>query len=326
MPMSRPDRPLRVAVVGCTPLAAKVIDLIDELAELVGVVGLHPLLGVDKSNYDGLFAFARRSPGDLLHTTDINAAETITWLAARRPDVLIQCGWSQIFGPDVLAVPRLMCVGVHPSPLPTGRGAAVINWRLLEGGGPWGNTLFVMQRGVDTGPILDFEPFELEPRDDARTAYLKVDRSALKMLRRTIPRLARGDLSTRPQPGPASRYPRRSPEDGRMEWDWPVEQVLRTVRALTHPFPGAFFETRLGRLIVWQASGHHVEPMNQARGSIAEVRPGRGISVAVGDGAAWLELVTPPGDVECWADEWAGEAGLAVGDELVIPSHSAAIR
>ncbi len=110
-----------------------------------------------------------------------------------------------------------------------------------------------------------------------------------------------------------------------MEWDWPVGRILRTVRALTHPFPGAFLETRLGRLIIWQASCHRVDHVIRSPGRVAEVRSGRGVGVAVGGGTVWLELVTPPGDVECWADEWAGDVGLAPGNDLAAAACSAII-
>ena len=95
---------LKILVVGCTPLARKTVDLVEEVAELVGVVNLHPELGAAKSNYDVLGDFIKRRPADMHWTRDINGVETISWIADRKPDVIIQCGWSQIFRADILGV------------------------------------------------------------------------------------------------------------------------------------------------------------------------------------------------------------------------------
>ena len=215
-------------------------------------------------------------------------------------------------------MPALFCMGIHPAPLPIGRGAAIINWKLIEGGGEWGNSLFVMERSTDTGDVLDFEPFVLEPRDDVRTAFLKVDRTALRMLRRTLPKIADGSfVRVRQDPDKATRYRRRRPKDGRVDIEWNPRVILNYVRALTHPYPGAFLETAWGRLVIWRA--HASEQNFQfAPGTVIAIRPGEGLQLAVGEGTAVLiTLVTPPGDAECWADEWAQEVGLKAGDTLL---------
>ncbi|OGR88254.1 MAG: hypothetical protein A3J74_01490 [Elusimicrobia bacterium RIFCSPHIGHO2_02_FULL_57_9] len=307
---------LRVLAVGCTPLAAKTIAVVEELSscELAGVVNLHPEEGRLKSNYDSFSDWAAKNPERMHWTSDINSEATRAWIASRRCDVMIQAGWSQIFRKEVLTLPRLFAMGIHPAPLPKGRGGAVINWRLIEGGGPWGNSLFVMLPSVDAGDVLDTEPFVLEPRDDIRTGHLKVDRTAIKMLRRTLPRIASGSFERRPQdPSQMTKYPRRKPQEGRITPLWPARKWLDYVRALTHPFPGAFLETERGALMVWKA-----EPGegSGAPGFLLEISLGRGVKVGSGDTPVWLTLVTPPGDVECWADEWAAEAGLEPGTVL----------
>jgi len=318
MDSSNPRLQLKVLVVGCTPLARKVFALAEELTEVVGVVNLHPDLGLSKSNYDTLANFASRRQDDIHWTKDINGEETMHWISERNPDVLIQCGWSQIFSQEVLDLPRMFCIGIHPAPLPVGRGAAVINWKLIEGGGPWGNSLFIMEAKTDTGDVLDFEPFDLEPRDDIRTAHLKVDRTALVMLRRTLPKLAAGTYCRRKQDAAkATRYRKRKPEDGLMYVHWEINKILDFVRALTHPYPGAFFHTVFGQLIVWKAE-RGVDDDDSSPRTIVEIEPGKGILLKLGfNDTLWLTLVTPPNDVECWSDNWARSKKLNVGDVLI---------
>lgn len=314
MDSSNPRLQLKVLVVGCTPLARKVLALVEELTDVVGVVNLHPDLGFNKSNYDTLADFVSQRQDDIHWTTDINGKESMHWISERNPDVLIQCGWSQIFSQKVLDLPSMFCIGIHPAPLPIGRGAAVINWKLIEGGGLWGNSLFIMEAKTDTGDVLDFEPFVLEPRDDIQTAYLKVDRTALVMLRRTLPKLATHTYCQRKQDAAkATRYRKRKPEDGLIDIHWEANKILDFVRALTHPYPGAFFHTVFGQLIVWKAE-RGIDDDDSSLGTIVEVRPGKGVRLKVGtNDTLWLTLVTPPNDVECWSDDWAKSMRLNAG-------------
>jgi methionyl-tRNA formyltransferase len=309
--------PLRVLVIGCTPLARRTFDIVEEIAELVGVVNLDPLSGAGKSRYDSFSDFAHRRPNDLYLTKDINDDATYAWMTDRKPDIILQCGWSQIFTPRTLSIPTKYCIGVHPSPLPVGRGAAIINWAIIEGQTNWGNALILMAEKTDQGDILDFIPFTLESRDTVRTAYLKVDRTVGPMLRRTLPKIADGTIVFTPQdPSQVTRYYKRKPEDGRIDPTWTAEKCLRYVRAITDPFPGAFFETTKGRLLVWQAEegGAHTG----TPGTILAVERGRGVLLQTGEGTTiWLIRVTPAKDVECWSDEWAVEQSLHEGDVLV---------
>ena len=310
---------LRLLVVGCTPLARKAVAIAEELVNLVGVANLGSEAGRGKSNYDPMTEFAARRAEDMHYTADVNSMRTLEWMAARRPDVILQLGWSQIFGRTLLELPRMFCVGIHPSPLPVGRGAAILNWKLIEGGGAWGNSLCVMEERTDTGDILDFEPFELEPRDDIRTAYQKVDWTAVKMLRRILPRLADGTFERRPQDhSKATRYYKRRPEDGRLDLSWSAAKVIDFIRALTHPFPGAFIDGPKGRLWLWRAASGSASG-GERPGRVIEIKRGQGVRVAVGDGSSvWLERVSDADDCEVWADDWAADRGISVGGQLML--------
>jgi methionyl-tRNA formyltransferase len=214
----------------------------------------------------------------------------------------------------------MFSIGVHPSPLPVGRGAAVLNWRIIDGGGPWGNSLFLMEDKTDKGDVLDFEPFEIAEGDDIRTVYDKVNQTTVTMLRRTIPRIAGGSVVRTPQDDSrATRYYKRTPQDGRVLADWNAEKICRYVRALTNPFPGAFLEIPGGRLSIWQAEpGDSCSSYGVVPGTVLEVAPHRGLRVAAGGGeSVWFVRVTPSGGVESPADEWAAAAGLVAGACLI---------
>jgi methionyl-tRNA formyltransferase len=172
-----------------------------------------------------------------------------------------------------------------------------------------------MAARTDTGDVLDFEPFVIEPRDDVRTTYEKVDRTAVIMLRRTIPKLAAGTFVRRRQDETlATRYRKRRPEDGKLDPSWDARKALAFVRALTHPYPGAFVEGNAGGLFIWRAC-IGASAAGSPPGTVLEIVGGKGIRVQMGcKTSLWLQRVTPPADLECWADEWANIFGLAEGD------------
>ena len=317
---------LKVLVIGCTRLTRRVIASIEKTNPIVGVVNLHPEEGMLKSNYDTLSEFNKKNPDKFYMTHDINDDETYSWIKNKEPDLIIQCGWSQIFKERVLSIPKLFCIGFHPAPLPVGRGAAVLNWKIIENNNfediVWGNTMFVMDTKTDTGDILDFEPITIEDRDDINTTYFKVYKSSVKMLERTIPLIESGEYKRISQDNSkATRFYKRKPSDGLITFDWSADKILNYVRALTTPYPGAFFKYKSNKIMVWKASiGDDVfgfGPKKIRGGIIVEVIKGKGVNVKVNDTQSiWLEIISDENDLECWADEWAIENKLEVGEVL----------
>jgi len=314
---------LKTILIGTTPMANKLIDLLETMdcVDLIGVINLDPRYAVNKSNYDPMLKMLRDNSSKLCYISDINNKKIVEEIKNYKPDLIIQAGWSQIFKEEILSIPSLYCIGIHSSPLPHGKGGAILNWKLIEGGGEWGCSLFIMNKGIDTGEILDSESFKLEERDDIRTAYLKADRVALKMIKRTLPLIAKNNIKSKPQKEGGSYYHRRYPKDGRMQFDWSSEKILNYVRALTHPYPGAYFETRYGKLTVWKAENSFLllSFINRKKeiGTVLAIKEGKGLLIKVGnDEVIKLTAVTPPNDVETWCDIWALENKLNIGDNL----------
>lgn len=311
---------MKVVLVGCTPMAEKLYGLLEGMkcVQSVYMINLSPFVSKNKSNYCGMMD-THYGKICIHYTYDINSELTMNWIKELKPDLIVQAGWSQIFSKALLELPKLYCIGIHAAPLPKGRGAAILNWKLIEGGGQWGNSLFIMEKTTDTGAILDSEPFELEPRDDIRTAYLKADRTALRMIERTLPKIGDGTIKPKKQSKKETgRYYKRTPADGEMKFDWPAEKITNYVRALTHPYPGAFFSTRFGQLVVWSVERESIEVSFYEIGTIMEIKKGEGVLVQIESNVLiWLKSITPPNDVETWADTWAIEQGFKAGDNLL---------
>ena len=176
-----------------------------------------------------------------------------------------------------------------------------------------------MDAKTDTGDILDFEPLTIEGRDDINTTYFKVYKSSVKMIERTLPLIESGEYKRTPQDNSkATRFYKRKPSDGLIEFNWPVHKILNYVRALTTPYPGAFFEYKSKQIKLWRASiGYASNDVQSQTGTVIEIKKGKGLNVKVDDShTVWLEIISDDTDLECWADEWAIENNLKVGEVL----------
>ena len=185
---------------------------------------------------------------------------TLRQAAAREPlvaaaaDLFVVAAFGLIFGPQTLALPRLGCVNVHASLLPSYRGAAPISAAILNGDEATGVTLMQMEPGLDTGPML---ARSTEPITAADTTATLTERLALTGARLAAAQLAAyvgGELQPVPQPatGASLTRPLRK-ADGRLDWGMPAAQLEREVRAFW-PWPRAWTEFGGSTLQVHEAT------------------------------------------------------------------------
>ena len=174
-------------------------------------------------------------------------------LRVAAPDLLFSFYYRRLLPDEMLAVPRLGAFNVHGSLLPKYRGRAPVNWAVLKGETRTGATLHVMTARADAGPIVDQEAVPIGPEDTALEVQRRVTAAAVAILARRIEELKAGTAAARPQDeAAATRFGRRRPEDGRIDWSRPAREVHDLVRAVTHPFPGAFTELFGPRTFVWR--------------------------------------------------------------------------
>jgi methionyl-tRNA formyltransferase len=175
-----------------------------------------------------------------------------------RPDLIVVAAYGQILPPAVLEVPRLGCVNVHASLLPKYRGAAPIQWAILNDESETGVTIMKMDAGLDTGAVLAQAATPIAPEDDAPSLHDRLARLGADLLVKTIPDYAAGKIIPRPQPVAGATYARKiTREDGRLNWPVPARALWNRVRALK-PWPGTFtllpatYKSRL--LKIWSAA------------------------------------------------------------------------
>jgi methionyl-tRNA formyltransferase len=156
-----------------------------------------------------------------------------------QPDLIAVTAYGQILPRALLDTPRYGCLNVHTSLLPKYRGAAPIQWALLNDERETGVTIMRMDAGLDTGDMLTQESTPISETDTSVTLHERLSNMGAQLLARTIPGYISGTIVPKPQPEGVSMAPKIKKEHGRLDWTQPARQLWNRVRALT-PWPGAF--------------------------------------------------------------------------------------
>lgn len=182
--------------------------------------------------------------------------EFVVEFRSLKPDVAVVMAYGQILPKALLEIPPHGCVNIHTSILPKYRGAAPIQWAILNGDAETGVTLMKMDEGMDTGPIIAIERTPIAEDDNAQTVHDRLGEMGAWLLVEKLPAYLDGTLQPRPQPEGATHARKITKEDGRLDWSEPARALWNRVRALT-PWPGTFTyveaEQKPYLLKVWKA-------------------------------------------------------------------------
>lgn len=171
------------------------------------------------------------------------------------PDVIVVVAFGQIIPKNILELPRFGCINVHASLLPKYRGAAPIQWAVIDGEQESGVTIMYMDTGLDTGDMLAKTVVPLELKETGGSLFEKLSKAGAKLLVETLPRLECGDISPEKQPKDSpNAYARMiTKADGRIEWTKDAAAIERLVRGL-NPWPSAYSCLEGKTLKIWQAA------------------------------------------------------------------------
>jgi methionyl-tRNA formyltransferase len=221
-----------------------------------------------------------------VHYPDKIDAEWTARIAVMRPAIIYSFSYRHLIAQEVLGLAPMGAYNLHPSPLPRYRGRAPVNWMLANGEREAGVTLHHMVARADAGDIVAQKIVAIDDADTALTLYQKLVPAGAAIVRECHPQIVAGTAPQKPQDLAAGSYfGRRRPEDGKIDWRWPARQVFNLVRAVSHPYPGAFCYLGDRKLFIWQArianeSGSRGEP-----GEIIGEDAGGALEVAAGDGS-----------------------------------------
>lgn len=244
---------MRFGFVTCVELGLSCMREIQRVGgKLDLIVTLRDDLATDKAGRVWLDHFAKSHGARLVKVTNVNEPSVINAVRELGIDWLFIIGWSQVAGKELLAAPRKGVLGMHPTLLPQGRGRASIPWAIIKDLDETGVTLFQLDEGIDTGPIIAQEHLPMSPQETATGLYQRVAAAHRALIARCWDDLAKDRLHPVPQDhDAATQWPARTPDDGQITTDMTVQDVERLVRATTHPYPGAFWEDEGRRLRIW---------------------------------------------------------------------------
>jgi methionyl-tRNA formyltransferase len=258
--------------------------------DIVGVFGLDETFSKKVSDYYPIHKYAEKIGIPSFTFRNINNEDTIKKIKKLNPDLIFVIGLSQIISKEILEIPQIGCIGFHPTPLPKMRGRAAIPWMILLGVRESAATLFFLDENVDSGDIIDQVKYVIEENDYAIDVYNKVCIALETLIERNFPLLINGKISRIPQNEKESTYlSKRVPSDGLINWNNSSDSILRLIRAVSKPYPGAysFYEGR--KVIIWKASSLDLkEKYIGLPGQIVDIVNGN-LYVATGAGLLSIE-------------------------------------
>ncbi len=180
----------------------------------------------------------------VVQPVSLKSPEVVAQLAGFHPHVIVVAAFGQILPQSVLDVPNYGCINIHPSLLPRFRGVSPVAAAILAGDEFTGVSIMLMDRGLDTGPILARAQISISAQDTTGSLTAKLSLIAAQLLLEVLPCWSRGELTPQPQNETEATYSGAiSKGEGEIDWHLPAVDIWRRVRAF-HPWPGCYTRWR----------------------------------------------------------------------------------
>jgi methionyl-tRNA formyltransferase len=230
------------------------------------------------------------------------------------PDVVAIIAYGQIISARLIAIPRLGWINLHGSLLPKYRGAAPINWAIVNGEAVTGLTTMQINAGLDTGPMLLKYETPIGPDETAPELTARLAEAGAPLMAETLRKLANDEVAPIEQDDSQKSFaPPLKKEDGRIDWSFPAQKIYNRIRGL-QPWPGAFTAFRAKSCHIWGKPATPKHP-GTTPGTL-ELSSGE-LLAGCGNGTALqLEFLQLEGRKKITAREFANGARLAPGDKF----------
>ncbi len=266
------------------------------------VATMPPSLAYKHPDFSDLAPLTMRYNIPLHYTTNCNSAGTMKVLKTLQPDLVLVIGWSQICSAAFRSIPKIGCIGFHPSALPKFRGRGAIPETIMRCERDVGTSIHWLAAGTNDGPIAALSRYSISP--EKVTAQELHDRSMqalVELLPQLVNQIEAGDIPAEPQPiVGASICKKRATEDCFIDWTRPALEVDRLIRAVGPPFPGAYTLSPDGRkLVVTAARKVHIDGKQTGVPGQVQAVTEQSFYVLCGDGNSlliteWSGSKTPP--------------------------------
>lgn len=245
----------------------------------------------------------------------IKSDEAFDYFNRLAPDAVVIIAYGQIIPARLLEIPRLGWINVHASLLPKYRGAAPINWAIINGEQTTGLSTMRIDAGLDTGPVLLKRQIPIAAEETAPQLTSRLAEASAPLIAETLRKLARGEITPAPQDNSQATFARPlKKDDGRLDWSLSATQIYNRIRGL-EPWPGAFTHFRGKMCHVWGQPAQAPGAPSASPGAIHSA--GGEIFVICGAGTALrLDLVKLEGRKRVTAREFASGMHLTATDRF----------
>ena len=318
---------MRIIMMGTGPFAVPTFESLSESEHEVVVLVTRPTPPVrsrGKAPRNPMREVAEARGIEVLSPDDVNSEAARKQLASLRPDLYVVCDYGQILSPATLGIPPLGGINLHGSLLPKYRGAAPVQWAILNGDKETGITVIHMTPKLDGGPALTLRATPIGASETTEELEPRLSLLGVEPVNEAIAMLAAWDRESpigMPQnQALACRAPRLNKSEGAVDWSQSATQIYNKFRALK-PWPGTFTH--------WLRSDG--EPLRLLLDDIAIVEgmaddanppgcvlvsDGTRLEVATGDGVLALRKVQPAGKRIMAVDEFLRGYPIPVEDRL----------
>ena len=279
---------MKALFIGCTDLSYALLEKLLKLNDIdvCGVVTRETLS--TNSVFCSLEPLAKEKRIPCLNIKINQQEEMAAWIKKREPHIIFCISWPHLLNSKILTAAKYGAIGYHPAILPRNRGDDLIAWALALGLTKTGSTFFVMKESAASGDIVSQQLISICDEDNAATLYTKLTNAARDQFEELVIALFSGRLKRKPQDSvKAITWRKRCKKDGQIDWRMSSESIFNLVRALTHPYLGAYCVIGDQEYKVWKAANIEVVKQDIEPGRVLSAGPD-GITINCGKGAIKL--------------------------------------
>lgn len=318
------NKTIKAVFMGTPDFAVPCLKALTEI-ERVDVVGVvtqpdRPRGRGHKLTPSPVKSFATEHGIDVYQPERVKTDEFVTTLKKIAPDIIVVVAFGQILSKAILDVPRLGCVNVHASLLPSYRGAAPMQWCIINGETKTGVTTMMMDVGLDTGDMLERDEIEITPDMTLEELHDALSKMGARLLVSTVNALIDGTAKREKQDDTGvkenARYsPMLTSETGHIDWTKSAKSIHDLVRALDS-WPGAYSSMDGKKYKIWRTKVSVVASDGASvAGEIVAVGKD-GIDVATGDGVITITEIQAPGKKRMSAADYLRGHAITVGSKF----------
>jgi len=240
----------------------------------------------------------------------------IAALKKKKPHLFVVVNYGKKLTQEILDIPMIYCINLHPSLLPKYRGSAPINWVLIKGEKKTGISIIKIGRKIDAGEIIYQKEIEIKKGENARELSEELAQKGADGLIKAIDLISTQRINLRPQnEKEATYFPKLRKSDGEIDWSRPAYQIHNLIRGFT-PKPGAFTFWNGKKIKIWKTEIYKGKTETTTSGIVLKIDKNKGILIETGKQALWIEELQMAGRKKMTSKEFIIGHRIKKGEKL----------